>query len=389
MNRSLCLSAVALLCCTALAAQAAAGGLASSAWPKAGQNLGNTCLSPSAGPDNAAVKWKINIGGPVTTPPALTADGDLCLAAGDRLFVIGPDGKTKYQYLTASMGNSAPAVSSDGTIYVGSAIGRRLVAIPPGPPKDGVTPDQPSLAFAWKVEADKAVHSSPSIGPDGTIYFGSDDGNLYAVNKDGTVKWKYAVGGPVQCSPALAADGTIYVNEAEMGMVLHALGPDGKAKWTADLGWGSEFSPAVRPDGSVVLCAGIGQVIAVAPDGKSLWVYEPPDDGGLPSTPPAIGSKGGIYYGTDQGSLAALTPDGKPAWNTDLADQAILGGPVIDSAGVIYLGTQGGALCAISPDGKIKWKRNLGSPIVCSPVIGSGGVLYVGCHDGGFYAIGR
>jgi len=34
----------------------------------------------------------------------------------------------------------------------------------------------------WKFTTGNHVESSPAIGPDGTIYFGSDDGKVYAVN---------------------------------------------------------------------------------------------------------------------------------------------------------------------------------------------------------------
>ena len=39
------------------------------------------------------------------------------------------------------------------------------------------------------------IHSSPAIGADGTIYVGSDDGKLYAINPDGTQKWAFTTGG--------------------------------------------------------------------------------------------------------------------------------------------------------------------------------------------------
>ena len=38
------------------------------------------------------------------------------------------------------------------------------------------------------------IFSSPAIGLDGTIYVGSYDINLYAINPDGSLKWKYATG---------------------------------------------------------------------------------------------------------------------------------------------------------------------------------------------------
>ena len=54
--------------------------------------------------------------------------------------------------------------------------------------------------------------SSPAIGADGTVYVGSTDNNLYALNPaDGSVKWNYPTGNGIWSSPALGADGTIYV----------------------------------------------------------------------------------------------------------------------------------------------------------------------------------
>jgi len=38
------------------------------------------------------------------------------------------------------------------------------------------------------------IYSSPAIGSDGTIYVGSYDSNLYAINPDGSLKWKYSTG---------------------------------------------------------------------------------------------------------------------------------------------------------------------------------------------------
>ena len=52
--------------------------------------------------------------------------------------------------------------------------------------------------------------TSPAIESDGTIYVGSDDNNLYAINPDGSKKWAYATNGVVYSSPAIGSDGTLY-----------------------------------------------------------------------------------------------------------------------------------------------------------------------------------
>ena len=41
------------------------------------------------------------------------------------------------------------------------------------------------------------VFSSPTIGPAGTIFFGSTDRKVYAINYDGTFRWYYETGGYV------------------------------------------------------------------------------------------------------------------------------------------------------------------------------------------------
>ena len=54
--------------------------------------------------------------------------------------------------------------------------------------------------------------SSPTVGLDGTIYVGSDDDHLYAINPgDGSVKWRMDLGGDVRSSPTIGVDGTVYV----------------------------------------------------------------------------------------------------------------------------------------------------------------------------------
>ncbi len=50
---------------------------------------------------------------------------------------------------------------------------------------------------------------SPVINTDGTVYVGSEDTYLYALNNDGTLKWKYQTGRSIViASPAIGADGT-------------------------------------------------------------------------------------------------------------------------------------------------------------------------------------
>ena len=63
----------------------------------------------------------------------------------------------------------------------------------------------------WRYKTGNLIESSPAISEDGTIYVGSYDDYLYAINPDGTPKWRYQTGNNVESSPAIGSDGTVYV----------------------------------------------------------------------------------------------------------------------------------------------------------------------------------
>ena len=61
--------------------------------------------------------------------------------------------------------------------------------------------------------------SSPTIGSDGAVYFGSWDKKLYAINgKSGVKLWEFETGGYVLSSPAIGSDGTVYVGSIDYNL---------------------------------------------------------------------------------------------------------------------------------------------------------------------------
>ncbi len=64
--------------------------------------------------------------------------------------------------------------------------------------------------LAWKYSAPDKTYSSPVVA-DGTIYLGSNDKHLYAVDqKTGQMKWRYKTDGNIESTPA-TANGIVYV----------------------------------------------------------------------------------------------------------------------------------------------------------------------------------
>jgi len=106
------------------------------------------------------------------------------------------------------------------------------------------------------------VFSSPAIGADGTIYVGSKDNNLYAINSDGSLKWSFTTGDMVRSSPTIGADGTIYVGSDDNN--LYAINPDGSLKWSFTTGDDVFSSPAIGADGTIYVGSFDGKLYAIA-----------------------------------------------------------------------------------------------------------------------------
>ena len=82
----------------------------------------------------------------------------------------------------------------------------------------------------WQFETGGSIESSPAIGSDGTVYVGSNDDKLYAINgKSGVKLWEFKTGDRVFSSPAIGSDGTVYVGETGRGgNKLYAIKTDSK-----------------------------------------------------------------------------------------------------------------------------------------------------------------
>jgi outer membrane protein assembly factor BamB len=245
-------------------------------------------------------------------------------------------GTLKWRYHTSNYREikSSPAIGSDGTIYFGS-LNDTLYALNP----DGT--------LKWSYSTNGDIYSSPAIGSDGTIYFGSYDNYLYALNPDGSLKWRYHAGTSIRSSPAIGSDGTIYFGQM-YGEYHHgefnALNPDGSLKWSYPTECDIYSSPAISQDGIIYFGTFSWEndtyFYALNSDGSLRWRYPTSNT----RSSPAIGSDGTIYF-----ESYALNPDGTLKWLCEVP----IGSPSIGSDGTIYGG--GGWFYAINPDGTVKW----------------------------------
>ena len=161
----------------------------------------------------------------------LASDGTAFVGSGDnKVYALNTDGSLRWEFETGDWVDAVPALSQNqSTLYVGSW-DNNLYALNT---TDG--------SLAWSYETGNYILASPALGPDGTIYFGSNDSFFYALNPDGSLKWEYfleaeeTVG--IHSSAAIGEDGTIYFG-SQHG-TLYALNPDGTLKWTYEVDAGA------------------------------------------------------------------------------------------------------------------------------------------------------
>ncbi len=207
------------------------------------------------------IKWEERTGWCVFSSPALNYDGDIVVGSKDHnLYNItdnGPDHTVNWKhpfgtFYDGHLVDASPAIAEDGTIYVGvdpygAAMQGELQIV--GNSFYAVNPDG---SLKWQFPTGDGVESSPAIGPDGTIYFGSYDSTFYAVTDGGTegiLKWSYKTGGIIDASPAVGADGTVYIGSRDSTM--YAFNPDGSIRWTYPLPDGIESSVTIAGNGSI------------------------------------------------------------------------------------------------------------------------------------------
>ena len=228
---------------------------------------------------DGTIKWIYKTDWCIISSPAIDEYGTVYVGSKDhRLYAF--DEQKSYMRWNYSTGtffdghcvDSSPAIADDGTIYVGTdpygAYGQD-----PVPVATNFWAVNPNGTLKWVFETEDGVESSPAIGPDGTLYFGSYDGYLYSVEDSGdkgTLRWKYKTDGPIDGSPIVDADGTIYF--ASRDTYLYALYPDGSLKWRFKAEKGFESSPSIDDKGYLYIGSFDGYFYCIGTGGADVGV---------------------------------------------------------------------------------------------------------------------
>lgn len=344
------------------------------------------------GPRTSSLKWVFRTGGRIYADAAISPQGVVYVASHDQNFyAIDGDGRELWSYNAKGKIWTSPALAKDGTIYFGSDDDKLIALSPSGKekwtfgtallPEKGVKPTD----GMWDVD------TSPLVAADGTVIFGCHY-YLYALRPNGMMRWRFQAGVDrvkIFSSPALGEDGTVYFGT--QGNFFFALNQSAKVLWSLETGGDNDSTPAIGDDGTVFFGSDDGKVRAIRPGGNLLYQVA---IGAPIRAPVAVGHDGTVFaatYGKKPFLVALDGVTGLEKWRFhiepgDGAFYGIQSGALVDIEGYIYFGGRDHYVYCISPTGKLVWRYKTGDQVDASPVIGSDGTLYIGSDDKRLYA---
>jgi eukaryotic-like serine/threonine-protein kinase len=323
----------------------------------------HTGLYNAAGvPKFSRVRWKFKTGAAVYSSPAIV-NGVLYVGSNDHfLYAINlSDGSLKWKVETATRITSSPAVIG-GTVYLGNYSGRFYAF------------DAETGKVKWKFETAgerrfTATHlhgslpaaesmpdpfdcylSSPTVW-DGKVYFGSGDGNVYALDAGtGALAWKFKTGDVVHASPAIV-DGLLYIGSWDS--YFYALDArTGKMKWRFKTGEDPDMHNQVGIQSSAVVADGV------------------------------------VYFGCRDSNLHALdAKTGEKRWVFNNKGSWVIGTPIVREGKLYFTTSDSGMFYGVDArTGNQIFSLKFIWPMFSSPAI-AGNTLYIGSHEGKFLAI--
>jgi outer membrane protein assembly factor BamB len=191
--------------------------------------------------------WRVAVRGKVFTAPAMTEEGLVVVGSqDDRAHGIGPGGALAWSTDLGADVDGAAVIGDDGAIFVGTdrgevvrldgrgkvawrtAVGgfvRGVLSLArngdvlvgtygPVPRLVRLAPDG-TIRGAFAIKGTGArefgIHGGPLEDAEGALYFGAQDDFAYALEPDGSVRWRMETGADVDAPLTMLADGSLIV----------------------------------------------------------------------------------------------------------------------------------------------------------------------------------
>jgi outer membrane protein assembly factor BamB len=327
----------------------------------------HTGIYPHSGvPLLHGTKWKFKTGGAVISTPAVSGDTAYFGSNDHYLYAVNlADGVQRWKFRTGSRVTSSPAVY-DGRVFFGSYDGN-IYAV------DATTGEQ-----RWKFASEgerrftgRHLHgsdpagesmpdpfdfylSSPAIAQD-TVYVGSGDGNIYALDaSSGALRWKFRTGNVVHASPAIA-NGIVYIGSWDS--YFYAVdAKSGQERWRFKTGEDQKIANQVGIQSSATIAGGMvyfgcrdSNLYALdAVSGAKKWAFSNKGSWVI-STPIAL--DGTLYFATSDSGLfhAVDARTGALKYSLSFHHWPMFSSPAIAGRN-LYIGSNSGTLMAIDLD---------------------------------------
>jgi len=317
------------------------------------QNLGNSPYALKTSTQTTA--QAIKLGGLLWATPVIDSAGRVFLGSSNkRIFALDSNGNRLWTASLLdradSLVDSAAALTTDGQLVV--------------PGGDGFLHsfDVKTGAVNWTFRAHGASDDSHSSGvtvnsfegnvqqgPNGWLYAGSDNGDLYCVDLQGRERWFFHTGMMIWSAPTFAVDGS-WMAFGSLDGYVYLLDPQ-TGKLLTKLKVGSDVKASIATDGRSMLYFG-------AADGLFRAVEIRRETSGL-----KLKLRWSYSAGSEIYSSAALGPDS------------------------VTFGSMGGTVHSLTLNGKVRWTYPTYSPVASSPLLTTDHRVIFGAANGKLYVL--
>jgi outer membrane protein assembly factor BamB len=247
----------------------------------------------------------------------------------------------------------------------------------------------------WTYHTGGAIVNAAVINSDGTIYVKSQDGYLYAIKSNGTLRWKLFEGNS-EASPKVSGDGTIYVagsdNTGPSGSqhyFIDSIQPNGTRNVRTYVDSRVTTTPAFDKNYSVYLGTANGTLYQMNFDLSSPHAFSVTPGSAIGNGLAVVDTNEVIVPSANHSVIAYNTwSSGSVMW-TRVVSNVVQSAPAI-ADNVVYFGSRDGYVYAVNyADGSLLWKYNTGAPVDSAPAVDPTNVYVIGGSPAKLYALRR
>ncbi len=161
------------------------------------------------GESNGGDRWKSGLDGAAYAGPAIGPDGTAYIGTGNgSLYAIDPHGALLWKTVLSAGRKlrAAPSLGANGTVYIGSENGTFYAV------------DSGTGVVKWEFATGNGIVAPALVDGRDNVYVASLDSKVYVLSPSGGLYSTFETYGEIVAAMALGADGTLYVGSGDRGL---------------------------------------------------------------------------------------------------------------------------------------------------------------------------